>query len=132
MDWVISKIVEKIGTIEQSIKAFLNFFAFSNTSYSFFLEDLEATGPLGNELTIKMNQSDVGLEVNKSQLLQLLEEDGQIFECELRVKLFEKDQFIVVVRDGDILDILGNGPKPSEAQIGPYQDLDLSCYAPFY
>jgi len=130
MDWAISLILNNNRDIDSKIKNFLDFFLFPNISYEYFLEDLEATGPLGNELSDKIEQGVKDLRMNKSELVQLLEEDGQLIEFELHVKLDVRDQFIIIVRDGDILDILGTGPRPSELQVGPYRDMDINLFLP--
>ena len=130
MDWIISLIINNERSIESAISSFLNYFISPNLSYDFFLNDLEATGPLGNELSNKIGKGVKDLKLDKNELVQLLREDGQLIELELRIKLDNNNQYVIIVRDGDVLDILGNGPKPSELQVGPYQDMDVNLYLP--
>ena len=53
----------------------------------------------------------------------MVSEQGQIFEPEAYFSKSKK--FIVIVREGGLIDILGDSNKRSTEDVGPYIDEDL-------
>jgi hypothetical protein len=123
MKWVKTLIIAENESLERRLAAILNYIVNTYGQVEWQLSDIDATGKLGNQLTDKMNNESV-VQLNNSELLSLLTEDGQIFELDLRA---DSPNFQIIVRYGDIVDILGDRDVPPVV-IGQYTDRDLSNY----
>lgn len=126
MNWAVSLILEGDIRIEKRVKAVLRFIFDQFKDSKCFISDIDATGKLGNQLTKKLNANKEGIILNEKELLELMDEDGQIFELDLL--LSNTNKYRIIIRDGDILDILGEGEILPSIVIGKYQELDVDLF----
>ncbi len=60
------------------------------------------------------------------ELLVLLDEDGQIIELDLLIA--DGPKFRLIIRDGALVDIVGDGKKITDQILGGYFELDMALY----
>jgi len=89
------------------------------------LTDIDATGPLGNQLTKVLNEQPE-VAITNAELLTLLTEDGQIFD--LDIVLVGTLEYRLIISDGNYIDVLGTGEKLPESVTGLHEDLDLRLF----
>jgi len=70
------------------------------------VSDLDATGDLGGELTLTLNQTNK-IAVSTSDLLRMLREPGNVIELDASLVREGEAALRLIVRDGTSVDILG-------------------------
>jgi hypothetical protein len=88
------------------------------------LTDIDATGKFGDQLTQKLNKQET-LQLTRSEILSLLNEDGQVLE--LDILIHSPKNFEIIVRNGYHVDILGNAELSPEV-IGRHSNGNLEYY----
>lgn len=127
MIWVISLIIAE-QTIDARLFQLISYLIKTNPKAIIQLDDLEAYGVKG-DIVSELLEVNRGLRLNISQklLLEILQEDGQIIEMGLFIEA-GSDKFEIIVADGSIIDILGDGDKLPEEAVGEYRDENLNDY----
>jgi hypothetical protein len=90
------------------------------------LSDLDATGKFGNQLTKKLNHPSGQESLSGSQVINLFEEDGQVFELNLEIRY--SSWLRIVIRDGSHIDILGEGDRLPGDILGLSEEMSLSSW----
>jgi hypothetical protein len=126
MNWIISLTLDADDSIEKKLERVLDYIFGKDENILVFVSDIEATGKVGVSLTRKSDQNREGFDSSKDELLNVVNELGQIFELEAYFSNSKK--FIVIVRDGGLIDFLGDSSKPSIEDVGAYVDGDLEEY----
>lgn len=124
MKWVKNLLISENETIEKRIRTILEYILCTHASDRSLIRDIDATGKLGDKLTRRINNKEK-IELNKSELLSLLSEDGQIIELDILIG--SPPRFQILVIDGNDVDILGNEELPLEA-LGKHSNGDLTLY----
>ncbi|HEY4289944.1 MAG TPA: hypothetical protein VGN00_22740 [Puia sp.] len=125
MNWAISiNITDE--DLERRLEKIVSYVVRDSQIEEFLIWDIDATGYLGNQLTKKLNDQKRPLLINEKDLNILFSEEGQIFELDLLLKGSFEYRFIV--RDGNFLDILGNGKSLPSTVVGSYKDLDVNLF----
>ncbi len=124
MKWVKTLIIPDNLLLEQRLNSIVRYIFRTYIPVECIISDLDATGKLGNETSQK---TDTREKVTHSEqdVTTLCNEDGQIFEMDLYIT--SRNNFRLIVRRGDIVDVLGDADLPDEI-IGPHTDGDLSAY----
>jgi|GEM_PF-1422275 len=130
MKWIISLTLDAGDSIEKRLESVLDYIFDKDENIKVFVSDIEATGTIGDSLTRKSDQNREGFDSSKDELLSVVSEQGQIFELEAYFSNSKK--FIVIVRDGGLIDFLGDNNKPSTEDVGPYIEGDLEQFKPLF
>ena len=106
---------------ELRICSIVSFIIKQYPSISIYISQLDATGKLGNELTQKLNEID-RLLVPNDHLINLLNEDGQVFEGEIEL-IAEKGikEVSIQIQDGICVDIYETNLVIPDEVIGNYR-----------
>ena len=88
------------------------------TSWS--VEDIDASGPLGNKLTQLLNETRP-VRITTRALSEVLNEDGQIIEMDATLEKDGDRVLRIVVRDGISVDVLGTGQPPDPNVLGKHR-----------
>ena len=126
MNWVISVNITEEESLERRLEKMVSYVIRDNQIEEFLIWDIDATGQIGNQLTKKLNDQKGPLLISGRDLNILFSEEGQIFELDLFLKGSFEYRFIV--RDGNSLDVLGNGETLPPAVVGSYKDLDVNLF----
>jgi len=126
MKWAISLVIEESEILEKRIERILSYIFNTTDQYSCIIYDIDATGYVGDQLTKKMNENKGPLESNVKELIATATEDGQIFELDLSLSNSKNYRFIV--RDGNMIDILGDAEKLPSSIVGDFTDLDIALF----
>ena len=128
MKWVISLIILQEQTIAARLLQFISYLIAKNNKIIVQLDDFGAFGVKGS-VVAQLLDVNRGLRINITQelLLEILQEDGQILEMKLYIET-GNDKFEIIVADGSIIDILGDGDRLPVAATGEYRDENLSYY----
>jgi hypothetical protein len=126
MNWSVSLIVAEEESIEERLGPIVSYVIKANQIDNFVIHDIDATGPIGSQLTKEMNLQNGPLSINENDLSTLFTEDGQVFE--LNLFLISSFEFRIIIRDGGIIDILGNGDKLPLTVTGDFIDLDIDLF----
>lgn len=129
MNWAISVVISEEETIETRLQALVSYVIANNHVEHFFIDDIDATGYTGNQITQRLNIQNKRLEISTKELLALMSEDGQIFDLDLVLSNSFKFRFII--SDGYYLEIVSNGQRLPDSVVGPYNELDLSLFPDF-
>ncbi|WP_437586875.1 hypothetical protein [Sorangium sp. So ce1000] len=110
------RLESRIRTIVQSTTTTL-------TEDKWIIEEIDATGALGNRLTARANETTL-INLTTSELLILLQEDGQIIELDASLEREGHIILQIIVRDGVSVDILGTGEPLSTSVLGSHTAID--------
>lgn len=125
--WAVTLILDDRERLEERVLAIIERTASETDERCWVLEELDATGRLGNELTRQLNEtSPIGLAT--AVLLELLREDGQIIELDAALKKMGCDSLRVIVRDGLSVDILGTGEPLGVNVLGSHKKTDPGLF----
>ncbi|HYF31700.1 MAG TPA: hypothetical protein VD993_11335 [Chitinophagaceae bacterium] len=124
MKWVKTLIIADSESIEERLNSIVQYILQTYSPAECVIADIDATGKLGNEITQKINNVEKVM-VNKTDVLRLLNEDGQIFEFDLNIN--STYNFQIIVGRGQFIDILGDTDLPEDI-VGPHTEGDLANY----
>jgi len=127
MYWVITLKMGKMEAIDPRLRSVISFILNSYTIKEMFIDDIDATGTIGNQLTQKKNFHEGSLPIDRDTLLTLLSEDGQIFDLNLTLRESLSEYQIITSR-GDIVDILSNGERLPLDVTGDFEELDPKLF----
>ncbi len=88
---------------------------------------IDATGKSGDQLTKKGNTQDV-FSLSTSDLLGVLNEEGQILELDASLIECRNEVFKIMIRDGISVDVLGSGEVLPLSVIGKYTVVENSWF----
>ena len=108
MKWVKSLMLNDDEKIEARLFQILTYFEKMGTENKCVLNDIDATGNIGNILTMLINVND-RLIINLKMLIAVAIEPGQIFELQISCEFVDAN-FQLVIRDGQHFDVLGDSP----------------------
>ena len=128
MKWAISLVLDNKATIENRIKKVLEYLFDRFDDYSCYLLDIDATGKTGNKFTQELNLKKGGISIKKEDLVKIFSEDGQVFELNLTINKSNYQEFRFIIRDGNLVEILGDKELPSEDIIGKFQNIDVNLF----
>jgi len=112
--------------IEKTLFLILSHLNSSMNQYKCLLSNVDATGLIGNELAEKTS-GNIVVEISLNQIIEVLKEDGQIFDMNLEL-YSEYGNYRIMVLRGEIINVLGDSQKlPGEA-LGEYQELDIKMF----
>ena len=117
--------------LEESIEARLKPIFVYLTGFErneFWIEDVDATGQIGNRLTKEKNNSNASLLIGGDDLNTIVSELGQIFE--LNVRVIGMNNLRIILRDGTSIDIVGELETIPQSIFGKYIELDISLFNP--
>lgn len=126
MKWAISLILNNDEVIEQRVEKTLNFIFNKLPQANIYITEIDATGMVGNEMTQRLNLSKTGFSSNKDEILSAIKEPGQVLELQAQFS----NSYILIVRRGIHIDLIGEGAMPSPSEIGLFKEEDLSLYNP--
>jgi len=128
--WAVSLEMDSEEELEKRISHIVEYLRLRYPHANWLIRDLDATGLLGNTLTVKRNNSGL-IRLTHSEFLDLLNENGQIFELNaLAVSADDENYLKVIVRDGVYIDILGWIEKLPPEVIKASTPLDVELYKP--
>lgn len=112
---------EKNEKTEIRISSIVSFIIKQYPSISIYVSQLDATGKLGNELGQRLNEID-RLLVPNDHLINLLNEDGQVFEGTIEL-IVEKGikEVSIQIQDGICVDIYETNLVMPDEIIGNYR-----------
>lgn len=96
-------------------------------NYSWVISDIDATGEVGDRLTQEGNHLG-NLQLTVSEMLALLQEDGQVIELSATLVENHQELFKVLIRDGGSIDVLGTGELLPKAILGDYVMCDRALF----
>jgi RNA binding exosome subunit len=120
MNWAISLILSETESIENRLHGVVAHIISQMEVAEILVTDIDATGVLGNQLTIVLNEQN-SISITLKDLLAMLTEDGQIFDLDLHLRSLCEYRFII--SDGNFLDILGTAEKLPLSVTGPNEYL---------
>jgi hypothetical protein len=124
MKWAKSLVIDDNLEIEKRLAVILEYFISINDKVNCQLNDIDATGKLGNGATKRINEEETfSFDVN--YLLNIAKEDGQILELDVLIHL--SNDYQIIIRRGEHLDILGDNELPNDI-IGPSKDVDINVF----
>lgn len=126
MNWAISLIISENEIVERRLEAIILYVIKKDQIKGFYINDIDATGNIGNEMTMKMNVQKEGLSITEKEVITLVSEMGQIFELDLL--LVNSFEYRFIIRDGNSLDIVSNGERLPFSILGPHNDLDVNLF----
>lgn len=91
------------------------------------ISDLDATGPRGGSLSRRLNEEG-SFHLSPKELLEILQEDGQILELNATLQSGNRPLFRLIVRDGASIDVLGSGSFLLPAVLGQYDAMDPELF----
>src|ERR1700761_8339942 len=109
MNWAIELKIAENQTIESRLRAIIAYLIEKYEHINCLLDDIDATGSKGNQLTKIINAQGRNLVISKDDLQSLVFEDGQIFELDLHLK--NSSEFRFIVRDGNVVIVVGTGDQ---------------------
>ena len=124
MKWAINLILEN-ETIEKRLVTIVEYVVKNHRNVKCQIDDLDATGCLGNELTKKLNQQHTAT-LDCQHFLEILNEDGQIFELNMTLKSADCTYLMIVRRGGDV-DLIGHELLP-QSVVGRHKELYIGLY----
>ncbi|KYG08303.1 hypothetical protein BE21_24400 [Sorangium cellulosum] len=125
--WAVTLILDELERLEDRILAIVEHTAIETDERCWEIEELDATGRLGNQLTRQANEtSPIGLIADV--FLELLREDGQIVELDATLKKNGCDLLRVLVRDGLSVDVLGTGEPLGTDVLGSHKKIDPTLF----
>ena len=124
MKWAINLILEN-ETIEGRLLTIVEYVVKNHRTVKCQIDDLDATGRFGNQLTKELNQQQTAL-LDCQEFIEILKEDGQIFELRMTLKSVECT-YLMIVRRGDYVDIVGDELLPPSV-VGRHTELDIGFY----
>jgi hypothetical protein len=124
MKWAKVLKIDPSDSIEKRLRDILWKFYSQSGDIKCIIYDIDATGKNGNELTKRINSGEE-IESKLSVLVNVLEEDGQVFELELSV--LAEGIFKVLITDGQHIDVLGEN-KSIIPFLGDYDELEADSF----
>jgi hypothetical protein len=121
MSWVINLIIYENEILEKRLERITTYIFEQEEGSDCYLADINATGPIGNQLTHRWNQEH-GFKIDRNALMNAITEDGQIIELNILVNRVRK--FKIIVRDGFYVDIIGEGELIPQDITGNFQRID--------
>ena len=112
-------------TIEERIRPIVMTLTKCDTA-EFWIYDIDATGRFGNTLTQAMNDRKGPVRVNEKELIDLIWEDGQIIELDLRVR--DQNELRIIIRDGNDINIVGDHSSLPSIALGQFTELDPDLF----
>jgi hypothetical protein len=125
MKWAISLDIENNLDIQKRLQVLFRHIFNNAKDIHCSIEDLDATGPLGHELTMKLNETEV-VGISPEMAVELVNEEGQVFELDMLLK--SEDSYRIIVRDGSSIDVLGNGVLLPLTATGYFKPIDISYF----
>ncbi|MGH3024421.1 MAG: hypothetical protein ACRDNI_12250 [Gaiellaceae bacterium] len=87
------------------------------------VSDFEATGPLGDELTQRLDAVEE-IEISALDLIGICEGAGQVIELDATLTDGGDDAIRLIVRDGTSVDVLGKGSRLPKEVVGAHDAVD--------
>ena len=125
--WVITLCLDDDESIEPRLAQAIEYGSAYYGGDVWFVSDVDATGIEGSKLTQLLNKTPFTY-VTTSDLLNIIEEDGQIFDMEATLKKEDHAIFQAQVLDGHLIDVLGTGPLEPSPLLGKYKPNDVSLF----
>jgi hypothetical protein len=126
MKWAITLIISADEKIEDRVKRILEHLFSLSSEFKLLLKEIDATGPVGNKFTQLLNNNNDKIAIGKEELIELFSEDGQVFELNLIIN--NSQSYRIIIRDGDIVDIVGEKEMITEDVIGKFESMDPNLY----
>ncbi len=125
--WVITLCLDAGERIEQRLAQAIQYGSAYYGGDVWVVVAVDATGPRGNKLTELLNNTPF-TNLTTSDLLNITEEDGQVFDIEATLRKKDHALFQVRVQDGCFLDVLGTGAFKPSPLLGKYEMNDLALF----
>ncbi|XXT17618.1 hypothetical protein WME94_46050 [Sorangium sp. So ce429] len=125
--WAVTLILDEQERLEDRILAIVEHTAGDTDERYWEIEELDATGKLGNQLTHRANKT-IPIGLVTAAFLELLREDGQIIELDVTFKRKGCNALRVIVRDGLSVDILGTGEPLGTGVLGSHKQTDPGLF----
>jgi len=126
MNYAITLRMTDSEEIESRLQPILGYYLNWGPNKEFLLLDIDATGEVGNSLTQQMNEQKNGFSITAANLAALISDNGQIFEFDLLVR--SAHEVRIFVRDGNIIDLVGDKEAIPLAVVGEYEELDIRLF----
>jgi len=126
MNWAISVVISDNEIFERRLEAIILYVVKKDQIEGFFINDIDATGEMGSEMTMKKNVQKERLAITEKEVLTLVSEMGQIFELDLL--LVNSFEYRFIIRDGNSLDIVSNGERLPFSILGMHNDLNVNLF----
>lgn len=91
------------------------------------ISDIDATGRCGGSLTRRLNNKGI-LRLSSAELLDVLNEDGQVIELDAALMKYGKELFRILIRDGVSADALGTSNLLPSPILGNHDDIDVELF----
>lgn len=126
--WAITLCCEEQEKLEPRVIKIFEYLA-KNCALSdeWLISNIDATGSRGDRLTKKGNNQKV-FSLSTSDLLGVLNEDGQVIELDASLIKSGDEVFKIMIRDGMSVDVLGSGELLPLTVIGKYVTVDNSLF----
>lgn len=126
--WAVTLCCEEQEKLEPRVAKIVEYLAENcDLSNEWVISDIDATGKCGDQLTKKGNHQEV-FSLSTSDLLGVLNEEGQIIELDLSLIESGDEVFKIMIRDGMSVDVLGSGEVLPLTVIGKYVTVDNSLF----
>jgi hypothetical protein len=125
MKWVKTLVIQDNEVLEKRLLSILEYINKKYKSAECYISSVDATGPKGNELAKRTNKSPE-IQIRLEDLIDVANEDGQIFELDLVVKT--NNSFEINVQDGAFIDVLGDGDEIPDSVLGDHKNEDLASF----
>jgi len=126
--WAVTLCCEEQEKLEERVAKIVEYLA-ENCALSneWVIYEIDATGRCGDRLTKKGNNQEI-FSLSISDLLSVLNEDGQVIELDASLIECGDEVFKIVIRDGMSVDVLGSGEVLPLSVIGKYTFVDNSWF----